>query len=123
MLPGRAMRSRSSTRTSRPPFSRPVTHVEPRSLPTPLVDQLAAAPETVDAAALLPEIMDAIADGGGDEYLPFAGLSAGLIDSVQPVIDIIHDTVTGAATILSQLGHGSTTRRPSSLQASIAGVV
>lgn len=83
-----------------PPFSRPVTRAEPRSLLTPLVGQLATAPESVNAAELLPVIIEEVLRGGGDEYLPFAGQSVGLIDEIVPVAEIVERMVREATTAL-----------------------
>ena len=42
--------------------------------------------------------------GGGQEYVPFAGQSVGLVDEVRPAGEILRQTVEGADRILGQLG-------------------
>jgi enoyl-[acyl-carrier protein] reductase II len=79
-----------------PPFSRPGSRVEPRALRTPLVEQLREHPEWIDPAVMGPRIRDAVAAGGGDEYLPFAGQSAGLIHEVLPAAEIVRRVVAQA---------------------------
>jgi len=45
--------------------------------------------------------MQAISRGGGHEYVPFAGQSAGLIRDVRPAAEIVRDTVAQAEAILA----------------------
>lgn len=83
-----------------PPFSRPVTHAEPRSLLTPLIDQLADDPDGIDVEATTRAVVSSILAGGGDEYMPFAGQSVGLISEVLPAAEIILRTVEDAERLL-----------------------
>jgi enoyl-[acyl-carrier protein] reductase II len=85
-----------------PPYNRPGARVEPRALRTPLIDQLAAHPEWVDPAAVGPRLLASVQAGRGDEYLPFAGQSVGLIDDVLPVADIIARVMAEAEEALSR---------------------
>jgi enoyl-[acyl-carrier protein] reductase II len=79
-----------------PPYNRPGARVEPRALKTPLIAQLAAHPEWIDPAAMGPRLRDAVLDGRGDEYLPFAGQSVGLIDEILPAGEIVSRVVAEA---------------------------
>jgi enoyl-[acyl-carrier protein] reductase II len=83
-----------------PPFTRPAPPVEPRALRTPLIEQLREHPEWVDPAKLGPRLREAILAGRGDEYLPFAGQSAGLIDEVLPAGEIVRRVVEQAEAAL-----------------------
>ncbi len=83
-----------------PPFSRDVTPAEPRSLRTPLIDQLATDPDGLDAESTRRELMESVLAGRGDEYLPFAGQSVGLIHEVRPAAEIVRATVAQANGIL-----------------------
>jgi enoyl-[acyl-carrier protein] reductase II len=86
-----------------PPYSRPGSRVEPRSLRTPLIEQLREHPEWIDPAALGPRIRDSVLAGRGDEYLPFAGQSAGLIDEVLPAAEIVRRVVAEAEAALERV--------------------
>jgi enoyl-[acyl-carrier protein] reductase II len=79
-----------------PPFSRPGSRVEPRALRTPLIEQLREHPEWIDPAVMGPRIRESVAAGRGDEYLPFAGQSAGLIHEVLPAAEIVRRVVAQA---------------------------
>lgn len=72
-----------------PPYSRPGSTVEPRALSTPLIEQLREDPDAVDAATTGPRLRESVLAGRGDEYLPFAGQSAGLIDEILPAGEIV----------------------------------
>lgn len=85
-----------------PPFNRPGGPAEPRALGTPLIAQLRAHPEWIDPAVMGPRLRASLLAGGGHEYLPFTGQSAGLIDDVLPAAEIIERTVTEAETVLSR---------------------
>jgi enoyl-[acyl-carrier protein] reductase II len=84
-----------------PPYTMPGARVEPRALTTPLIAQLRQHPEWLDPATVGPRIRDAVVAGRGDEYLPFAGQSAGLIDGVLPAAEIVRRTVAEAESILA----------------------
>jgi enoyl-[acyl-carrier protein] reductase II len=85
-----------------PPFNRPGGPAEPRALETPLVAQLRAHPEWVDPAVMGARLRAALLDGRGDEYLPFTGQSAGLIDDVLPAAEIVARVVAEAEEALSR---------------------
>jgi enoyl-[acyl-carrier protein] reductase II len=82
-----------------PPYTRPRSTVEPRSLSTPLIEQLRVHPEWVDPAKMGARIRDAVLAGRGDEYLPFAGQSAGLIHEVLPAAEIVRRVVAEAEAV------------------------
>jgi enoyl-[acyl-carrier protein] reductase II len=84
-----------------PPYTRPRSTVEPRSLSTPLIEQLRVHPEWVDPAKMGARIRDAVLAGRGDEYLPFTGQSAGLIDDVLPAAEIVARVMTEAEEALA----------------------
>ena len=79
-----------------PPFTRPGSRVEPRSLTTPLIEQLRDHPEWLDPAKTGARIRDSLLAGRGDEYLPFAGQSAGLIHEILPAAEIVRRVVAEA---------------------------
>ena len=83
-----------------PPYSRPVAATAPRALRTPLTDALAADPDRIDAAEVGPAFLAGVLSGGGDQYLPFAGQSAALIDEVLPAGEIVHRTISEAVAAL-----------------------
>jgi enoyl-[acyl-carrier protein] reductase II len=84
-----------------PPYNRPGARVEPRALRTPLIAQLASHPEWIDPAAMGLRLRDAVMAGRGDEYLPFAGQSVGLIDEVLPAAEIVSRVVAEAEAALA----------------------
>jgi enoyl-[acyl-carrier protein] reductase II len=86
-----------------PPYSRPGARVVPRSLATPLVEQLRLHPEWIDPASIGPRLREAVLAGGGDEYVPFAGQSAGLIDEVLPAAEIVRRVVAEAEEALEHV--------------------
>ena len=85
-----------------PPYTRPGSRVEPRSLTTPLIEQLREHPEWIDPAVMGPRIRESLVAGRGDEYLPFAGQSAGLIDDVLPAAEIVRRVVAEAEAALER---------------------
>ena len=84
-----------------PPYNRPGARVEPRALRTPLIEQLAAHPDWIDPAAVGPRLLESVRAGRGDEYLPFAGQSVGLIDDVLPAAEIVGRVVAQAEAALA----------------------
>jgi enoyl-[acyl-carrier protein] reductase II len=86
-----------------PPYSRIGARVVPRSLATPLVEQLRLHPEWIDPTSIGPRLREALLEGGGDEYLPFAGQSAGLIDEVLPAAEIVRRVVAEAEAALERV--------------------
>jgi nitronate monooxygenase/enoyl-[acyl-carrier protein] reductase II len=85
-----------------PPYNRPGARVEPRALRTPLIDQLSTHPDWVDPSAVGPRMLAAVQAGRGDEYMPFAGQSVGLIDDVLGAAEIISRVVAEAEEALSR---------------------
>jgi enoyl-[acyl-carrier protein] reductase II len=86
-----------------PPYSRPGSRVEPRALSTPLIEQLRRDPDAVDSAATGSRIRASVLAGRGDEFLPFAGQSAGLIDEVLPAAEIVRRVLAEAAAALESV--------------------
>jgi nitronate monooxygenase/enoyl-[acyl-carrier protein] reductase II len=84
-----------------PPFNRPGGPAEPRALTTPLIEQLAAHPDWVDPAVMGARLRESLLAGGGHEYLPFTGQSAGLIDDVLPAAEIVARVVAEAEAALA----------------------
>jgi enoyl-[acyl-carrier protein] reductase II len=85
-----------------PPFNRPGGPAEPRALTTPLTTQLREHPEWVDPQVMGLRLRAALLAGRGDEYLPFTGQSAGLIDDVLPAAEIVARVVAEAEEALSR---------------------
>jgi enoyl-[acyl-carrier protein] reductase II len=85
-----------------PPYNRDGARVEPRALQTPLIAQLRDHPEWLDPATVGPRLHAAVMAGRGDEYLPFAGQSVGLIDEVLPAAEIVRRVVAEAEAVLSR---------------------
>jgi enoyl-[acyl-carrier protein] reductase II len=88
-----------------PPYNRPHDAAAPRVLPTEFArfwgdhaDELAER-----AAELAPTILADIVAGGGQQYVPFAGQSVGLIHEVRPAGEIVRRTVEEAELILRGL--------------------
>ena len=86
-----------------PPYTRPRSTVEPRALSTPLIEQLREHPEWLDPAKTGARIRDSLLAGRGDEYLPFAGQSVGLIDEVLPAAEIVRRVVAEAEAALERV--------------------
>jgi nitronate monooxygenase/enoyl-[acyl-carrier protein] reductase II len=85
-----------------PPFNRPGGPAEPRALTTPLIAQLGAHPEWIDPAVMGARLRASLLAGGGHEYLPFTGQSAGLIHDVLPAAEIVERTVAEAEAVLNR---------------------
>ena len=83
-----------------PPYSRPGAEAEPRALRTPLIEQLRTHPEWLDPAVMGPRLRAAVLEGRGDQYLPFAGQSVGLIDDVLPAAEIVRRVMAEAEAVL-----------------------
>jgi enoyl-[acyl-carrier protein] reductase II len=49
---------------------------------------------------LAPTILNEILSGGGEDYVPFAGQSVGLIHDIRPARDIMIDTIEDAERII-----------------------
>jgi len=87
-----------------PPFNRPGGPAEPRALSTPLIEQLRRNPEWIDPAVMGARLRASLLAGGGHEYLPFTGQSAGLISDVRPAAEIVERVVAEAEATLAALG-------------------
>ena len=87
-----------------PPFNRPGGPAEPRALSTPLIEQLRRNPEWIDPAVMGARLRASLLAGGGHEYLPFTGQSAGLISDVRPAAEIVERIVAEAEATLAGLG-------------------
>ena len=87
-----------------PPYSTEVPAVAPRSLRTPLVDALRDDPASVSPAEIGPQVVAAILQGGGHEYMPFAGQSVGLVHEVLPAAEIVRRVVAEADELLDRGG-------------------
>ena len=91
-----------------PPANRPgMPPCQPRSLRTPLTEALSLRPESVDPAVAVPELLAAVRRGRGDEYIPFAGQTVGLIDDIRPagkiVRSVLDDAVASARAVAALL--------------------
>ncbi len=85
-----------------PPANRTgVPASQPRALRTPLTDALTARPESVDPVTTVPEMLGAMRRGRGDEHLPFAGQTVGLIDDIRPAAEIVRAVLDGAVGALA----------------------
>jgi enoyl-[acyl-carrier protein] reductase II len=85
-----------------PPFTMPQVGppFAPRALRTPLIEQLESEPETVDPSVAGPAAVAAIRAGGGEDLLPFAGQSVGLIHEVLPAQELVSRLLAQAETAL-----------------------
>ncbi|HEX2125676.1 MAG TPA: nitronate monooxygenase [Thermoleophilaceae bacterium] len=86
-----------------PPFNRPGGPAEPRALRTPLIDRLREDPESVDPAEVGAELRAAVVEGGGHEYLPFAGQSTALVHEILPAAEIVRRVVAEAEATLQRI--------------------
>jgi enoyl-[acyl-carrier protein] reductase II len=88
-----------------PPYNRPHYPAAVRMLTTPFLREWSGRPDELaeQAAELTPKIVQAVVDGGGHDYVPFAGQSVGLIGDVLPAGDIVRNTVSEAMGILRHL--------------------
>jgi enoyl-[acyl-carrier protein] reductase II len=88
-----------------PPYNRPHDPAMARVLPTAFAEQWSGRPDDLAerAAALAPAILNEILSGGGQDYVPFAGQSVGLIHDIRPAGDIVRHAIEEAEQILSTL--------------------
>jgi NAD(P)H-dependent flavin oxidoreductase YrpB (nitropropane dioxygenase family) len=79
-----------------PPFTLPQTGAPftPRSLRTPLIEQLETDPDSVHPDHAGPQLVQAIRAGRGHEFLPFTGQSAGLIHDIVPAAELLDRLIT-----------------------------
>jgi enoyl-[acyl-carrier protein] reductase II len=75
----------------------------PRSLRTPLVDQLEADPDSVDPASVGRAFVSDVLAGGGHDRLPFTGQSAGLVGDIAPAAEIIERLMDETEAALGRL--------------------
>ena len=89
-----------------PPYNRPHWRAAGRVLPTPFAEEWAGRADELAARAadLAPAIIGEVLAGGGQDHVPFAGQSVGLIHDVRPAGQILRETVEEADRILDQLG-------------------
>jgi enoyl-[acyl-carrier protein] reductase II len=89
-----------------PPFNLPQIGVPfaPRSLRTPLVEQLRADPDSVDPAEVGRRLVASVRAGGGHEYIPFTGQSAALVRDIVPARDLVARLVQEAEQALRAAG-------------------
>ena len=79
-----------------PPFTLPQTGAPftPRSLRTPLIEQLETDPDSVRPDHAGPQLVQAIRAGRGHQFLPFTGQSAGLVHDIVPAAELLDRLVT-----------------------------
>ena len=79
-----------------PPFTIPQTGrpYAPRSLRTPLTEQLEREPESVDPNAPRRQLHEVVRGGGGHDLLPFAGQSVALVHDILPAAELFARLVT-----------------------------
>jgi enoyl-[acyl-carrier protein] reductase II len=89
-----------------PPYNRPHYPARARVLRTPFLDEWSGRPDELarHAPELAAQIVKDVLQGGGQEHVPFAGQSAGLISEVLPADRIVAGTVHEAERILATLG-------------------
>jgi enoyl-[acyl-carrier protein] reductase II len=85
-----------------PPYNRPHDPARARVLRTPFAEQWGDGPADLaeHVEALTPAILNEILSGGGEDYVPFAGQSVGLIHDIRPARDIIRDSIEAAERII-----------------------
>jgi enoyl-[acyl-carrier protein] reductase II len=88
-----------------PPYNRPHHPAAARALPTSFErDWHTRLPELrARAADIGRDIVADVLAGGGEQYVPFAGQSVGLIHDIRPAADIVRDTVMEAEHIIRAL--------------------
>ena len=88
-----------------PPFNRPHYRTAARVLPTAFEREWAGRSDELGGHAQdLGELIVAeVLNGGGEQYVPFAGQSVGLVHDIQPAAEIVRNTVAEATRILADL--------------------
>jgi enoyl-[acyl-carrier protein] reductase II len=90
-----------------PPFSLelgPGPAPAPRSLRTPLIEQLEEDPASVDPAQIGAAFVADARAGGGHDQLPFAGQAAGLVHDIAPAAKIMATLIEEATAALTAAG-------------------
>ncbi len=87
-----------------PPATLPAWPTQPRSLRTPLVDQLRTDPDALEPAEVRQRLVTALREGRGHELIPFTGQSAGLVHDVAPAAEIITRLLADAQRALTTAG-------------------
>jgi NAD(P)H-dependent flavin oxidoreductase YrpB (nitropropane dioxygenase family) len=81
----------------------------PRSLRTPLTEQLERDPESVDPTVVGPQLLEAVRRGAGHDLLPFAGQSVALVHELLPAAELVARLVIETEVALH---HASAAVRP-----------
>lgn len=94
-----------------PPYNRPHYPALGRVLRTPFADRWAGDPDGLAdrAEAIGREVLAAVRAGGGEDHVPFAGQSVGLVREVLPAAVILRRVVEEAEAVLER---ASAARRP-----------
>jgi nitronate monooxygenase/enoyl-[acyl-carrier protein] reductase II len=89
-----------------PPFNRPHWPAAARVLRTRFAAEWAGRGDELAARAgeLAPVVVREVLAGGGQEHVPFAGQSVGLVRDIRPAADIVRDAVAEADRVLAALG-------------------
>jgi nitronate monooxygenase/enoyl-[acyl-carrier protein] reductase II len=87
-----------------PPFTIPQIGkpYPPRSLSTPLTEQLERDPDSVDPETIGRQLLAALRSGGGHDLLPFTGQSVALIHDIVPAAELMARLINETETALSR---------------------
>jgi enoyl-[acyl-carrier protein] reductase II len=90
------------------PYNRPHYQAAGRVLRTPFYEQWCGRADDLAqrAAEIGPQVMRTILAGGGEEYVPFAGQSVGLVHEILPGAEIVRRVVADAERVLAGLSTG-----------------
>lgn len=88
-----------------PPYNRPHWPALGRILRTPLSERWTAHPEELagQAERIGQELVAAVRAGGGEDYVPFAGQSVGLVREILPAAEIVRRVMDEAERALARL--------------------
>jgi nitronate monooxygenase/enoyl-[acyl-carrier protein] reductase II len=88
-----------------PPYNRPHYPASARVLRTRFAEEWADRPAELKtrAAEIAAEVVSAALAGGGDDHIPFAGQSVGLVEELLPAAEIVRRTVHEAEAVLHRL--------------------
>ena len=100
-----------------PPYNRPHYQAAGRVLRTAFYEQWSGREDdlTKRAAEIGPQVMRAILAGGGEEYVPFAGQSVGLVREILPAAEIVRRVIAEAERVLAGLSTGGSHAPPRKL--------